>query len=169
VEIDENAVVDARRNFEASSWSGRLQLIHSPIQDLNHRQKYDLIISNPPFFNHSLKSEVSSINKARHDDTLSQDELLQVLVRHLSEDGNCSILYPEREMNAFVSLGKKYGLYLNKRLTIYNQGQSSVFRVIGLFSKVEKPCIIEELYIRNSSKDYTPEFINLLKKYYLYL
>ncbi len=170
VELDQNAAVDARQNFELSPWLDRLNLIQKPIQEFVPQREYDLIISNPPFYKSSLKSPSYSINHARHDDTLSQIDLVNVVLECLSDSGTCAVLYPEREMNQFISLGHERGLFLNRRLNIYNHNQSSVFRVIGLFSTIVKTEIIEEkLLIRNSKNEYTRDFTNLLKEYYLHL
>src|SRR4051812_5902465 len=87
VEIDEAAAQQARENFEASPWKERLQIYSTSIKLFISEKKYDLIISNPPFFENDLKSDDSKRNLALHSSQLSLEELLDAITKHLKEDG----------------------------------------------------------------------------------
>src|SRR6266536_1002775 len=104
VEIDEAAAQQAKENFEASSWKDRLHVYHTSIQQFNpstiqpfdqsttppfnQPTKYDLILSNPPFFENDLKSDNARRNLVLHISELSLEELLNVVIKHLNDDGS---------------------------------------------------------------------------------
>lgn len=95
VELEADAVIQARNNVEKSPWSHQLSVIHSAIQDLPEETGlYDTIICNPPFFENSLKAENSQRNIARHTDTLDFSDLVEVISQKLTISGVAWILLP---------------------------------------------------------------------------
>lgn len=169
VEVDLRAYEEATTNFDASIWSDRINSFHTSIQYFEFTERYDLIISNPPFFKNSLQTEHQHVNLARHDDFLSQQDLVHIIDEMLAPEGSAFILYPEREMNLFLHEANTQGLQNNRRLTIYNHDKSPVFRVIAEISKKSEDHSEKILRIRQLDNEYTPEFVRLLKPYYLHL
>jgi tRNA1Val (adenine37-N6)-methyltransferase len=96
IDIDAGAIAVAVENFSNSPWAGRLNAIHSSLQDfkLPFGQKYDIIVSNPPYFQNSLPSQKESRTLARHNRSLSFEELFRFSSAMLSSSGVLSVIYP---------------------------------------------------------------------------
>lgn len=171
VEIEENACNQAKLNFENSRWKNNLNAYNTSIQNFSNKnsEKYDLIISNPPFFCDHLQATNAAKNIALHNNTLSQLDLLASAKALLSDKGELHLLLPPSEADRFDSLAINNGLYLNKRTVIFNRPESLPFRFISTYENTAKACFLDELFIRNSSGEYSDAFKLLLKPYYLYL
>ncbi len=168
VEIDENAAEQTKLNFKNSPWSDRLQLYPNSIQNFKSENKYDLIVSNPPFFSNHLKNQNQQKNNAIHDDLLNQEDLLNSISNLLQDNGNAYILLPEHESKQLEINAKKLGLHIIEKLEVYNQPNGRVFRVISKLSKKHLEQTIEQLIIREGN-EYSGVFKKLLKEYYLAL
>ncbi|MCR9253780.1 MAG: methyltransferase [bacterium] len=168
VEIDENAAEQTKLNFEKSPWPNRLQLFHNSIQDFKSEKKYDLIVSNPPFFSNHLKNQNQQKNKALHDDLLNQEDLLNSISNLLDDNGNAYILLPEHESRQLETNASKLGFYVIEKLEVYNQPNGRVFRVISKLSNKHLEQTIKKLVIREGN-EYSGVFKKLLKEYYLAL
>lgn len=169
VEIDKAAYYQARENFEESSWKERLNIFHSDILQFNSTKKYDCIISNPPFFEKDLKSDDDKKNTAKHDSTLTLQQLLEVVVKHLQEDGFFAVLLPYHRINYFIDEASKMNLHLTKKVLVKQTPLHACFRGILFFSRHPISSAKEEISIRDKMGDYTGKFISLLQDYYLYL
>lgn len=104
IDIDEAAVAQANGNFAASPWPDRLHAYHSSLQDW--KGTYDLVVSNPPYFQNSLKNPDEARKTARHTDSLSYEELLTHSLRLLSPLGSLAFIVPaeaEEEMRRIAS------------------------------------------------------------------
>ena len=169
VELNESAAKQAQGNFRESPWQDRLNLIQSKVQDLPAAEGYDLLISNPPFFTESLASPTASINQARHDQTLSQSDLAEAIDKHMTGQGSAFVLYPPREAMAFRAEAADKGLFAQSELTVFNSPGSMPFRTIVGYGWEQVETEKSVLVIKNPSKDYTADFVELLKGYYLHL
>ncbi|WP_421876191.1 tRNA1(Val) (adenine(37)-N6)-methyltransferase [Marinoscillum sp.] len=169
VEMNDAAAEQAQANFEASRWTDRLTVENCKVQDLELEQRFDLIVSNPPFFNQSLASPTASINQARHDSTLSQSDLLEVLVHRLADQGKAYVLYPPREAAAFKELAIEKELFSQSELTVFNSPGSMPFRSIISFGLQRVEPQKSVLVIKDPAGQYTADFVELLKDYYLHL
>ncbi|MEQ9303063.1 MAG: methyltransferase [Marinoscillum sp.] len=167
VEMDEAAANQAVANFSGSLWRNRLKLHQSEIQTYQSEQKYDLIISNPPFYKNSLQSGVANVNLARHDDSLPQSELLQAIDRLLAETGRAFVLFPPKEAMAFKALAAKQGLFAHSVLTVFNSQGAVPFRMIIEYGRIQQEVGQSVLVIKGPTGNYTGDFIELLKGYYL--
>jgi tRNA1Val (adenine37-N6)-methyltransferase len=169
VEIDENAVKDATQNIFNSPFSKQIKIEKKSIQEFTESsaEKFDLIISNPPFFQNNLKSPKVEINLAHHNTSLSFEELVFSLDNHISQDGKVWVLLPPFEMKGFLKICTKYQLFLNKKYSIKHQETKPVFREIIELSRQEntKPACSEINIYENNH--YSPIFVKLLKDYYL--
>lgn len=169
IEIDEPSYQQAKENIEASPWEERLQVFYGDVKQLQFQQKYDFIISNPPFYEGDLKSGVSNRNVAMHDEGLKLDELLCVVDQNLSDDGSLAVLLPYHRTEQFITSAVEQGLFLTVQLNVKQTVNHSFFRSILLFSRVETNPYLLELSIKDESNQYTLSFIELLSDYYLYL
>ena len=125
VELDEQAAKQALNNFANSPWASRLQLVHSAIQDFTSDQRFDRIITNPPFFQQAYKGDDARRNLARHTDTLTFTDLASAIFHHLHDNGEAWVLLPVTSTALFVRAATQQAL--------------SVMRQIGLRSSPEHP------------------------------
>ncbi len=128
VEIDAASAGQARANFSKSAWADRLEIFESSIQDFakTAAKKYDLILSNPPFFGHETHLAGPTANAARHNFQLPTGELLAAVRAVLAEKGRFFVILPHLEGLRFAELAAQRGLYLTRQLEV--------------FSKKERPC-----------------------------
>jgi tRNA1Val (adenine37-N6)-methyltransferase len=167
IEIDKSAYNQAVVNVNESIFKEKITIHNSSIQDYISEKFYDLIISNPPFFQNHLKSETESRNNSLHTDTLSFEDLLSSVLRLLSPNGTFVVLLPMYESSVFEQLAILQELYPQKKLTIHHRKGSKILRIITTFGRIKKEIINEELIIKNPDESYTPDFQVLLRDYYL--
>lgn len=173
VEIDPAAQQQAQENFASSPWATRLQLHPASLQDFAkyNRQAYDVILSNPPFFLSSLKSQDTARNTAKHTGKLLFDAILAFAQAHLLPDGRLYLLLPPAEAVHFAVLAQARNLYLTETLEVYTRTGGKCIRHIQTYTfSPHKIPIARQLCIRAADAvTYTPEFVELLQAYYLAL
>ena len=169
IELDERAASQAQQNAQASPWKNQIGVINQDVFEWakETNRKYDLIISNPPFFTNSLKSDAHEKNLAKHDTSdFNKQHLAVALQKLLSNEGKAYILYPELEAEQFKKEIEGLGLFCEPVLIIRNQPNGPGFRSISMVSKSPLGITSEELNIRKG-KEHSAAFIQLLKPYYL--
>lgn len=169
VEIDEDACTQARENVERSPWSERIQVYHCSVQDYatTCQKRYDLLVSNPPFFENAYKASKKARSMARHSDRLSQFDILQIAEKLLREDGRLALIYPTEEARIFQEKAEAFGFFCNRKLYVKPRLKSQTKRVIMEFSKSQFPYRESAIAIEAARHIYTPEFIALIKDFYL--
>ncbi|NVJ89331.1 MAG: methyltransferase [Flavobacteriaceae bacterium] len=172
VEIDDNAYEQTVENFEQSSWADRLFCYHSNFKDFaeemsEDEETYDVIVSNPPFYNGSFKTDHEERNTARFTNALSFTDLIKGVVKILSEEGVFGVIIPKSEFEEFTDIAKTNKLYLNRSCWVKGNPEVDVKRVMLEFSFQQKPVIKEQLIIETERHKYTVDYINLTKDYYL--
>lgn len=172
VEIDKASADEAENNFIDSPWSKFLQIHKNSFVDFvkSNNEKFDLIITNPPYFINSLKSDSLRKRVARHSDfTLSQADIAFYSSEIISQGGKLVIILPFEESEKFENTALGFGLFLNKRCYIKTTATKSPKRVLAEYSKLNVgPVIEEELVIQDEfSGDFTEAYKNLTKEYYL--
>jgi tRNA1Val (adenine37-N6)-methyltransferase len=171
VEINPEAQLQAEQNFKESPWADRLRLHPMPLQEFAHtcQSQYDVILSNPPFFLASLKSDDAAKNSAKHTGDLLFEDILSFAQKHLSPAGKLYLLLPPAEANHFAELAQAHQLYLTETLEVYTRTGGKCIRHIQTYacSPTDK-LTTQVLDIRQEdSTTYTPEFSALLRDYYL--
>ena len=172
VEIDKEAWQQAVENIADSSWADRIHVTLCDAKEFWSSWQYDVIISNPPFYENELKSDSSKKNKAHHDEGLLLDDLLTIIQRNLQPEGEFYLLLPYKRNNEIENLIVQNNLTLSYKMLVKQSTQHGYFRVMlsGKHSGYKnKSSITTEIAICNELKEYTPEFIHLLQHYYLYL
>jgi tRNA1Val (adenine37-N6)-methyltransferase len=169
VEIEPAAAEQAMANIAESQWKDQIIVYKQSIQEFDPGFQYDLIVSNPPFFSNHLTSPDKKINTAHHSETLSLDELLTSVQRLLKKDGKLWILLPPYEADLLSKKAELMNLYLEERVNIKDNSVSEIIRTILLFSFTKNTCAENNLIIKDEKGKYSPEFITLLKDYYLHL
>lgn len=167
VELDSDAASQAQENISQSPFGSRMNLCQGRIQDFSPGEKFDLIVSNPPYFPHHLKSSDSKRNQALHNDSLSFGELADRIQALLHPQGKFWIILPPRQLEEFVELAKKSGLKEFRRISIRDRADKPIFRVVAAFSKKEKATDAQELILKDFSGTYTSAYKSLLSGFLL--
>ena len=168
IEIDEEAATQAKENFNPSKYAGSLQLIKGDVRALTVDNKFDLVISNPPFFKDDLKSDDQKRNLALHSDALDFEELILLAKKALTAEGAFAVLLPFFRSDHFVQLAMDQNLFLKQQMLVKQTEKHGYFRSMLLFTGRKTQIQTSEMIIKNEGK-YSEEFIRLLKDYYLYL
>jgi tRNA1Val (adenine37-N6)-methyltransferase len=169
VEIDKQAYEQANENITQSNYKELITTFHCGISDFFSDYQYDFIISNPPFFEDDLQSADKKKNVAKHNTTLTLKELLHNTERLLKASGFFAILLPYHRSTYFEEEATKINFHLTKKILIKQTPRHNYFRAILIFSRNKLVTEQLALIIKNEDGNYTAEFINLLKDYYLYL
>ena len=166
VEIDEAAAKRARSNFDNSPWAERLEVEQTAVQAFNPAEKFDLIISNPPYFVDSLLPPDAKRSTARHTHDLTFEELDVAVARLLANDGKFALILPVAEFEKYLTLTQ---LHLARRCDVCPIEGGAVKRVMGEFAK-QKPTEIkrENISIEKGRRgDYCDSYRALTKDFYL--
>lgn len=170
VEIEENAFLQAKDNFQCSPWSDRLTINHSSIQHFESNRNFDCIISNPPYYpeHRFLNADIFSRRISRSDNSLKFDDLIDSVVRLLDPDlGDFYVILPVEVQNIFVELAASQGLFLKMETAVISKAGKEPYRVLMRFSKIKSQQKKSELIILNgaSNNDYSEEYQNLLRDF----
>ncbi|MGN6531771.1 MAG: tRNA1(Val) (adenine(37)-N6)-methyltransferase [Ginsengibacter sp.] len=167
VEIDENSWRQTKENFKESEWQRQLQAFRVDIKNFNVPFKYDLIISNPPFFENDLKSAHKNKNIAKHHDGLTLQELVQSIKNNLESNGTFFVLLPFHRTAYFKRIASEHNFYLKEEMLLKQTPKHGYFRGILFFSTKPGSVISKELILKDEAGNYTNDFNFLLKDYYL--
>ncbi len=169
VDIDKASIEEATVNFEASQWHEHLKAFCIDIVDFQTDKKYDLIVSNPPYFNRFSKCDSERKSRARHNDAgLTYAKICRAVGRLIQPDGRFAVVLPADVSMEFLDIAERNGLYLRKRMTIVPIAGKEPNRVnleLG-FGKCDS--VFEETFvIRDEDKHFTAQYNEFLKDYYL--
>ncbi len=179
IEIDENAYEQCVDNFENSPWGDRLFCYHASLEEFvdEIEEKYDLIISNPPFYSPPLRcggspqkgEKIISTSRelARFYDALPFDELIESASLLLSDEGIFAVIIPRKEEENFIKMASEVNLFPNKICRVRGNENSEEKRSMLEFSFEKVSAKIENLTIENSRHDYTLTYQNLVQDFYL--
>ena len=169
IEIDENAYKQCVGNFENSPWSDRLFCYHASLEEFTDEidYKYDLIISNPPFYSDTFKSENKQRDLARFNDALPFHHLVESVSKLLSDEGKFSVIIPFKEEENFIELASNINLFPNRITRVKGSPTSEIKRSLMEFSFNKNGLKINELIIEVERHQYTQDYINLTKDFYL--
>lgn len=135
IDLDAEACAEARENVAASPFADRVNIVDCRLQDYESVEKFDAIVSNPPFFLNSLKNPDSKRSMARHADSLPFRELFQGVKLLLSDDGVFSAIVPVEVLEAFASEGYMHGFYLLRQCGIKTVERKQPKRYLLTFAK----------------------------------
>jgi tRNA1Val (adenine37-N6)-methyltransferase len=132
-------------------------------------RQYDLIITNPPYYSGQLHSADKSINLARHENGLNFSDLWEGVNKQLTEKGVFWLILPPKEMDSFILHGQKKGFFLTRQVLLHDSESSRPHRIIAAFSR-QSVAVSEKypLVIKDSEKNYSAEYVCLLKDFMLY-
>ena len=169
IEIDENAYEQCVENFESSPWGDRLFCFHAGLDEFMEEpeDQYDIIISNPPFYSEDFKTENTARDLARFQDAMPFEDLVEAAHLLLSENGIFAVIIPFKEEEKFIALAKDFQLHPFKITRVKGTPTTEIKRSLLAFSKTQKQTLVDELIIEMARHQYTEEYIDLTKDFYL--
>ncbi len=171
LEIEPNAYEQAVENFENSDWGDRLFCYHSSLQEFIEEidEKYDLIISNPPYYNDTFKELDKNRALARHTKDLSFKELISASAKLLSKNGTCAFIIPFHEESNFLAFAEKSQLYPQRITRVKGNINTNFKRSLLQLSFANTTPTINEFAIEIERHIYTKDYKKLVKSFYLKL
>jgi len=172
IDVEENACKQATINFDLSPWKERLSIIHSKIQEYQTDEKFDLIVSNPPYFTGYYSSDNLSRDIARSADVLlPYEDLISAAKRLLKEEGRLSLILPADQQEKIIAIANQFGLTLSRLTFVKTKNMKEAKRILIEFvNELNDPEVIEDELIIQSDDNgrvYTQDYINLTKDFYL--
>lgn len=167
LEIDETAAGQARENVTRSPWKERVEVVQADFRDYQSLDKFDVIVSNPPYFVDSLECPDQQRNAARHNDSLAYEELLEGVAGLLAEDGAFTIVIPVDVADRVKMIAAVKNLYAVRQLNVITKPGGVPKRTLITFTFSNQECVVEELLTELARHQYSEEYIALTREYYL--
>ena len=172
IEFEEQACEQAKENVYASIFKDKINVIHEDVKTFPFLKKYDVIISNPPFYEKEITSTNERKNIAHHQSGLLLEELITIIKENLSVEGYFFLLLPFKRNEEIKKILFKQDLSVLKIVFVKQSTKHDYFRLMikGKLTQKDQPeTMIDEIPIWNDRQQYTEEFKELLKDYYLHL
>ncbi|NLN24794.1 MAG: methyltransferase [Bacteroidetes bacterium] len=169
IEIEDKAYEQCVENFENSPWSDRLFCYHASFEEFVEEidDRYDLIVSNPPFFSETQKSGNESRDKARFLEALPFEELISGVSQLLEQNGIFSVIIPRKEEAHFIAIASNYKLFPNNICRVKGNEKSEEKRSLIAFARTNTTPKTDTVIIETSRHKYTKDYINLVRDFYL--
>lgn len=135
IDIDEKSIGEAKLNFLNSPWSNRLSAVNKNYISILDDEKFDLIISNPPYFDSGVNEPDTPRLRARHKDVLSPENLLKYGNRHLSENGIIAMIIPYEQGTMLIDYALKCGFILRRGIVVKGREELPPKRILLEFNK----------------------------------
>jgi tRNA1Val (adenine37-N6)-methyltransferase len=167
IEIDQGSAEDARENFERSPWSNRLKMHLGDFLKITTSEKFDLIISNPPYFTHSLRAADPIRNAARHDDFLPSDAFMRQAKAMLKREGKVALIFPKSELERWVIDAAEVGLEPARICHVFTLAHKDAARVMIEFNfdAPEEP-EMESILIQKSPGEPSDAYKQMTTEFY---
>ena len=167
IDIDSEAVEQARENVGLSPWKDRIEVHLQDVCEYAPEEGFDVIVSNPPYFNHSLKCPDSQRTTARHTDSLDAGQLIGKAAGFLHPDGWFSVVIPADQSDDFIRMATNCGLFLSRHTHVITRPSLPPKRSLLEFRKTPVECRTDELLIELDRHVYSDAYIALTKDFYL--
>lgn len=168
IDIDAPSASEASANFDGSPWSGSLECINSSLQDFRTEDKFDLIVSNPPYFEKDLQAPESRRNTARHgDSTLSYEDIIAFASKNLTTSGRLSLILPSDRRTELIRTAAAYSLRPFRVISIKTGASKPVTRSIVELSRIAVTAREEELVMTEKGRN-TSQYLSLVSDFYLF-
>lgn len=171
VEIEDQAYIQSVENFENSPWADRLFCYHADFVEFYSEmdEKYELIVSNPPYFEqpNGTIPTTDQRQKARFTSSLAFDSLLKGAAKLLAKTGKFALILPFSQEQTILELAEKQGLHLQKLTRVKGHANSSIKRSLMAFGFDQTNVTPQELIVEESRHQYTPAYRDLTKAFYL--
>lgn len=166
IEADPASAEEARENFRASRWNGRLRSFHGPVQD-HAGGPYDLIVSNPPFFRNSMKPPAPGRRSARHNENLDTEQLIGQADRLAGPGGRLCLVLPYNDRALVCGTAMRRLFFLRRSLAVIPKPGKEPVRVLLEFGRTLPEKTVEEvLVLKDENGNMTPEYLELTGAYH---
>jgi len=165
IEPDEDSINEAIVNFTGSRFNQQIIAIKSSLQDFKMNEKFDLIISNPPYFENSFLSESNDKNRARHTNSLPINIFYEKAKEFLKENGNLNLILPFDLESIHLREAEKYGFYPEKIIRTKREN-GEYKRTLISYSLAKKSYSEKEMIVKYSDNSYSKEYIEMTKDFY---
>jgi tRNA1Val (adenine37-N6)-methyltransferase len=170
IEIDLASCRQSKENIARCRWHERMNVFPGDVRSYSFAEKFDFMITNPPFFEGDLLSPDKEKNMAKHSTSLTLEELIQCADQYVDASGSFGILLPFHRTEYFEEMGRKNNFYLKEKLSVKQTPRHDFFRSILHFSRSRQTNPDSfQLCIQDAYENFTPEFTELMKDYYLQL
>jgi len=167
VELEAADAAQAHHNAANSPWASRIQVHHTAIQQFHPRGRYDLIVSNPPYFNNSLMPPATRRGQTRHTTTLDHEALLHEAIRLLAPQGTLNVILPVTEGNRFITLAHQAGLYTSRQYAFRTRQEKPVERWLLEFATLPVPTDEGEILLYGQGQEWADLYRKLTLEFYL--
>ena len=167
VEIDSEASATAEKNFRNSIFTERLSISNIAIEHYSNDKKFDLIISNPPYFVNDLRSAEEKKGIARHANDQFFEELIAKVDELLAPEGCFWFILPVKQADLLIKEAKRYDLSVSKQILLHSDQSKSAFRWIICLNRFKNEAEIVPFYIYEAKNIYTTSYKKLLKDFFL--
>ena len=166
IDIDAASVVQANNNFASSPWAARLNAYRADINDYSRPHPYDVIVTNPPFYQEDVMPPTVVRAAARHTHLLSFDQLMLSASRLLSASGSIALITPTQARDAVTAAATFAGLHLWRFTTVHSVDGTVAKRLLWQWSK--QPCpTCRDTLILTEGGEYTAQYRTLCHDFYL--
>ena len=167
IDIDGQSCEQAAENSMSSPWADRIRIVHSSLMDFEPGERYDLIISNPPYFIDNMAASDEARNLARSASaSLTPIELINGVLRLLSREGRFCLILPHREGQLFREQAEQSGLFCISITEVRTGADKPVKRLMMEYSRSEGELHTDELLIQVDQRNYTDAYKALTAAYY---
>ncbi|MEO5603406.1 MAG: methyltransferase [Cyclobacteriaceae bacterium] len=167
IEIAEQDVLQARENVQHSPWPQKIIIHHIAVQKFFPQKKYDLIVSNPPYFINSWLPPEKKRSQARHTQSLSFESLLASTARLLASQGRLAVILPFVEGSGFIDLADKFQLFLNRKTSFRSRSHKPVERLLLEFSFSQTTIKESDLVLYSEGETWSEAHHELTREFYL--
>ena len=168
IEIDAPSAEEAERNFKGCPWSHMLSARHCALQDWRSDAQYDLIFSNPPFFDESLRNPDPRESRARHTESLSYREVLAFASEKLAPQGRVAMILPAESETAVRRCAAGFDLNTSRVVRIRTSSKKPARRIVVEFTRTRSTPELQELTIQDGTA-FTEEYRRIAGAFLLYL
>lgn len=165
IDINEEAVNLTKLNFENSPFNFRLKNTLQDFKTFETNEKFDLIVSNPPYFEENPSGKDIL---ARQTIELNFQQLISKSSKLLSVSGIFSVIVPFEVGAYFIEIAKENQLFLNRRINIYGIENSKIKRLVLEFSQIEKALEESDFIIEKSPRKYSDQYLELTKEFHVF-
>ena len=173
IDIDEPSATEAAQNFASSQWADHLEAYNLSLdqyaESLPEEEQFDLIFSNPPYFEDSLIAPDQRKSTARHtSDGLSYRDIFDFAAKRLSQSGRVAFVLPADQELALCRYARMSGLHLSRITRVRTVPRKGPSRMIAEFSRHRKENPEDMTLTIQSEGTYTQEYLNVMKDFYLF-
>ena len=173
LDIDRDACLQAAENVSASPFAARIRVLRTDFRTdirtyaATAPPAYDRIVSNPPYFDESLKCPDAGRRMARHSDTLPMGELLSVAAALLTDDGRVALVLPYAQREGVLRLAEARALHLVRETHVVPVEGASPKRWLAELARRPSPCVPDVLTLETLDHRRTAAYAELMRAFYL--